>query len=100
METLGLKETLEALRADLEEAMADAAGRNIQFPVKGVEIEFQVGVTKSAEAKTGVKFWVFELGVGGEYAKESVHKLTVSLDAPVDHEGKPIKVTRSTSRKP
>ncbi len=100
MEKLGLAETIEALRADLEEAVAKAAGRDIQFPVKGIEIEFQVGVTKSAEAKTGVKFWVFELGGGGEYAKESLQKLTVSLDTPVDREGRPIKVAQSTSRKP
>jgi hypothetical protein len=97
---LELAQIIEALRAELENAMMTGAGRDIQFPVKGVEIELQVGVTKSADARTGVKFWVFELGAGGEYAHESLQKLTVTLDTPVDHDGKPIRVAQPTSRKP
>jgi hypothetical protein len=91
---------MDALRTDLAEAIAKAADNDIQFPVSGVEIEFHVGVTKSAEARTGFKFWVFELGAGGEYAKESVQKLTLRLDAPLDKAGRPIKVARSGARKP
>ncbi len=43
--------TIQALRAELSEAMLKAEGDPIQFPVGEVNLEFQVGVTKDAKAK-------------------------------------------------
>ncbi len=100
MEKIGLAETIDALHAELAAAVKRGQGQEIQFPIGSVELEFQVGVTWDAEAKGGVKFWVLELGASGGYANESVQKVTLNLEAPVDAEGQPVKVTRHLQQKP
>ena len=100
MEKIGLVETIDALRSELAEAVKKAQGQDIQFPIGSVQLEFQVGVTRDVEAKGGVKFWVLELGASGSYANESVQKVTLNLEAPVDDEGRAVKVTRRSQAKP
>lgn len=95
-----LVETIEALRAQLSEAVAAGTGQEIQFPVDGVELEFHVGVTRSVEGNGGVRFWVVELGASASYGVESIHKVSVHLGAPVDAAGQTIKVQRTMSEKP
>jgi len=96
-----LVETIEALRAQLTEAVAAGADQEIQFPVDGVELEFHVGVTRSIEGNAGIRFWVVELGANASYAVESIHTVKVSLGAPVDAAtGETIKIRRSMSEKP
>jgi len=84
----------------LAAAVEKAQGQEIQFPIGSVQLEFQVGVTCDTEAKAGVRFWVLELGAGGSYANESVQKVTLNLEAPVDLEGKSVKVTRRSKERP
>src|SRR5438270_710778 len=100
MEKIGLAETIDALHSELAAAVKRGQGQAIQFPIGSVELEFQVGVTWDAEAKGGVKFWVLELGASGSYAHESVQKVTLNLEAPVDAEGRAVKVTRRVQQKP
>jgi hypothetical protein len=100
MEKIGLVETIEALRSELAVAVEKAQGQDIQFPIGSVQLEFQVGVTRDAESKGEVKFYVFELGASGKYANESVQKVTLNLEAPIDSEGRTIKVTRKLKDKP
>src|SRR6266487_5997422 len=100
MEKIGLVETIDALRSELAAAVEKAQGQEIQFPIGSVQLEFQVGVTWDTEAKAGVRFWVLELGAGGSYANESVQKVTLNLEAPVDLEGKSVKVTRRSQERP
>jgi hypothetical protein len=100
VEKIGLVETIDALRSELAAAVEKAQGQEIQFPIGSVQLEFQVGVTWDAEAKGGVRFWVLELGASGSYANESVQKVTLNLEAPVDAEGRAVKVTRRSQQKP
>jgi Trypsin-co-occurring domain 2 len=100
MEKIGLVETIDALRSELAAAVEKAQGQEIQFPIGSVQLEFQVGVTWDTEAKAGVKFWVLELGASGSYANESVQKVTLNLEAPVDAKGRAVKVTRRSQEKP
>ena len=100
MEKIGLSEVIDALHSELAAAVKKAQGQEIQFPIGSVQLEFQVGVTWDAEAKGGVKFWVLELGASGGYANESVQKVTLNLEAPVDDEGRAVKVTRHSQEKP
>jgi Trypsin-co-occurring domain 2 len=100
VEKIGLAETIDALRSELAAAVEKAQGQEIQFPIASVQLEFQVGVTWDTEAKAGVRFWVLELGAGGSYANESVQKVTLNLEAPVDAEGRAVKVTRRLQQKP
>jgi Trypsin-co-occurring domain 2 len=100
VEQLELAETVEALRGELARAAAAGAGAEFQFPVIGVQLEFHVGVTKTGDGRAGVKFWVVELGAGTSYAREEIQTVTVTLGAPVDRDGEPIKVYRGSAQKP
>ena len=97
---VGLADVVEALRAELSEAMARARGQEIQFPVGEIQVEFQIGVTREAEGKAGLKVWVLELGAGASYTRESVQKITVSLEPPVTADGQSVKVHRDLDSKP
>ena len=100
MERLGLAETVEALRAELARAAAAGAEAGFQFPVAGVQLEFHVAVTRSGEGRAGVRFWVVELGGAGSYAREEIQTVTVTLGAPVDRSGDPVKIYRGSAQKP
>jgi hypothetical protein len=92
MDTIDLVQVVSALRAQLADAVTAAKGQEIQFPVGEIQLEFQVGVTKDVNAKGGVNFHIFELGVGGDYSKESVQTVTIHLEAPVDDRGERVKI--------
>lgn len=97
---IDLAETVEALRAELRKAVAAGDDADIQFPVTGVQVEFHVGVKKTADGKAGFKFWVVELGTGGQYAAESIQKVIVNFGPPVGRDGVPIKVAKQAHQKP
>lgn len=97
---LGLAETIAALRMELAQAVRWASDAEVQFQVGQVQLEFHVGVTRQGGGSAGVKFWVVELGANGSYAREEVQTVTVTLEAPVDRAGRPVKVTRDQSEKP
>ncbi len=65
MDRIGVSETIDALRAELRAAITQAEGQEIQFPVGGVQLEFQVGITREGSADGKLKVWVLELGVSG-----------------------------------
>lgn len=100
MSDIPLADAIEALRAELSAAVARGADADVQFPVGAIQLEFNVTVRKSADAKAGVKFWVIEAGGGGSVASESVQKVTIQLQAPVDRSGRPVKVTEPLGYQP
>ena len=100
MQKIGLPETIEAVRAELRAAIIQAQGQDLQFPLGGVELEFQIGVTYEGSADGKLKVWVLELGSSGKYARESLQKVTLTLQAPVDAYGNPVKVARRSQDKP
>jgi hypothetical protein len=57
-------------------------------------------VTKSGEGRGGVKFWVVELGGAASFAREEIQTVTVTLGAPVDQNGDPVKIYRGSAQKP
>jgi Tfp pilus assembly PilM family ATPase len=95
-----LAQTIEAVRRELAESVRSAACADIQFPVGEVTLEFQVGVTKAGEGSIGVNVWVVEMGAGGSHSRETAQTVTISLGAPVDQQGRPIKVSSLSSDKP
>jgi hypothetical protein len=97
---IGLVETITAVRAELSEAAIRGTGESIQFPVEGVELEFHVGVTRTAGATGGVRIWVIELAGSGSYESQTVHKVKVRLGAPVNPQGETLKVNRDLPYKP
>jgi Tfp pilus assembly PilM family ATPase len=100
MDKIGLPETIEALRAELREAIRQGQDEAIQFPVAEVQLEFQVSVSREGSTDGKLKVWVVELSAAGAYTRESLHKITLTLDPPVDASGHPIKVHRQLRDKP
>ncbi|MEU4275335.1 trypco2 family protein [Streptomyces tanashiensis] len=100
VERIGLAETIEAVRAELASAITAGAASTLQFPVNGVQLEFNVAVEKKAGGKAGVRFWIVELGGSADYRNEEIQKVTVTLGTPVDDHGRPVKVQRGSDEKP
>ena len=100
MTRIGLAEAIDALRAELGEAMSRGAGERIQFPLGRVQLEFHAGVTRDVEAKGGLRFWVIELGAGENHATESIQRVTVTLEPPIDARGERVLVARGSDEKP
>jgi hypothetical protein len=100
LEGVGLAEALEALRADLAVAQAEATGSDLQLPVQSVTIELTVAVTKAVDGKAGFRVPVLgaELGASGSWEAASTQKLTVTLGTPVDAAGQPVKIARTSSQ--
>ena len=65
-----------------------------------MQLEFHVEVTKAGEGKAWVRFYVVEPGGAGSYAREEIQTVTVTLGAPVDQHGQPVKIYRASGRKP
>lgn len=76
-----LAELLASLRSEIGRARLDAAGKDVRFRINSIDLELQVAVEKSAEAKAGVKFWVVSLGAGGGAKSAQTHTIKLSLDA-------------------
>lgn len=96
---LGLGEVICALRAELEGAIKEGEGKDIQFEPTAIDLEFSVGVTQSADGKAGIRFWVVELGGGGSYTSESVQMMRLSLH-PVSATGANVRIVSGTDLNP
>jgi len=97
---IGITDAIAAVRSELTRAVEENADQDIQFPVNGVDLEFHVGITRSASAAGGIRLWVVDVGGSGGYESQSAHTVKVSLGAPVNRQGETIKVTRSASYTP
>jgi hypothetical protein len=100
MEKIGLADAIAAVRSELAAAAADGSANEIQFPVRGVDLEFQVGVTWEGGAGGKARFWVLDLESSARGARESVQLVKVSLGPPVNRQGEVVKVTRPSSDEP
>jgi hypothetical protein len=72
---VGLADAIEALRAELTEAIDRGKEERMQFRVEPIELTLQAVVTKDANGKIG---WG-ALGVGGSYQSASTQTLTLKL---------------------
>src|SRR5438445_13110571 len=78
VERIGLADSIQALRAELSEAMRKAEGDAIQFPVGEGPLDCQGGVTGDAKAKGRARDWSAELGAAAGYAAEPVQHTSVT----------------------
>jgi hypothetical protein len=97
---IGLADALDALHAELSAALERAGGQEIRFPVSGIEIELQVGVTRAAEAHGGVRFWVLDVGAQRGVNSQTLQTVRLNLGAPVGPDQQPIRVDRATPYRP
>jgi hypothetical protein len=71
------------LRAELNEAMADAEGERLRFGLGPVEVSLTVTVGRDATPGAKVRFWVIEAGVDAKVSREAVQEIKLVL-TPVD----------------
>jgi hypothetical protein len=76
---MALAEAIEAVRAELEEAKRNAAGKDLAFEFGDVELEFTVTMTHEAKLNGGVKVWVLDLGASEGTSSGTTHKLKFVL---------------------
>ncbi|WP_406000280.1 trypco2 family protein [Streptomyces sp. NBC_00829] len=95
-----LAAVVEAIRAEILAAMSTNDDGGIHFPVGQIQLQFQVGVTRSANGRAGLKLWVLELGGDKGKVLQELQTVTVTLEPPVDDHGRSVKVFRSSTEKP
>lgn len=78
----GLADAIDALRAELTDAMARSEGAEVRFRVKPVELTVQAVVTKGGDGKIG---WGM-LGIGGKLEKATTQILKLQLEPVVKDE--------------
>lgn len=96
---LGLAETVRALRSELEDAVAQADGAGIQFVVGSVQMEFNVAVRREAAGSGKARFWVLEAGAEAHYARETIQKVSLTLQ-PMASGDQPVRIERSSAERP
>jgi hypothetical protein len=68
----------------------------VQFPVESLTVELQVGVTRSKEGKAGtrVPFVSADAGAAVGMDRSTPQTVTVVLGAPIDPQGRSVKVAQ------
>lgn len=99
MDGIGLQEAIEAVRAELTNAMAQRTDDEIRFRVRSVDLEFRVTAERSAEAGGKVRFWVVDANAGGSMRSATEHTLRVALD-PTGAGGGDVEVRGDEAAKP
>ncbi|MEL6106000.1 MAG: trypco2 family protein [Planctomycetota bacterium] len=94
---LPLSDVISHLRSELIDAQAKAEGEELRFLVEEAQIELQVGVTKGADGKVGVKFWVYSAEGGGKLEQETTQKITLKLKP--EENGRAFKASGTAPRK-
>jgi hypothetical protein len=82
VDRIGLVEVISTLRTELTAALEQADGEELRFPVEGMQVQLHVGVTQDRAARSGLRFWVVELGTDAHVVHEQVQRVTVTLGAP------------------
>ena len=95
-----LAHMIQQLRAELIKAQWQSKGEPIAFKAEKVELELKIAITKTAEGKGGIEFWV--INAGGSYEKSSATTHTFKLTLkPIDAAtGGDVDLNATTSTKP
>lgn len=84
---VGLAEAIGQVRSELEKAIKEGAGSDVAFKAGPVELEFEVGFTRTGGVQGGFQLSVLSLGAKRERSSTATHAVKVSL-TPVDREGR------------
>lgn len=90
---LELASVLRQLRAELNEALADAEGERLRFELGPVELTLTVTIGREATPGAKIRFWVIEAGADAKLSRESVQEIKLVLSprdmkAPLGPDGK------------
>jgi hypothetical protein len=105
METIPLRDTIQALRAEIMQAAEAASTQSVRFELGSIEMEFQVVVKREGggEAKLGFHILAADatLSGSGKLASEGTQKVRFVLNPVlVDMEGRRTKLDISRDNDP
>ena len=83
-----LASVVRQLRAELNEALADAEGERLRFELGPVEMSLRVTVSQEGGAGAKVRFWVIDAGADSKLSRESVQEIKLVL-TPIDTQAPP-----------
>jgi hypothetical protein len=83
-----LASVVRQLRAELNEAVADAQGERLRFELGPVQLSLTVTVGREGGPGAKVRFWVVEAGGEAKLSRESVQEIKLVL-TPIDTEAPP-----------
>lgn len=75
-----LSVALEGLRAELESAWAESAGRPIRFRVREVTLTVEAVARREVDGSGKIRWWVVEGGGGGRSETETTQTLVLALE--------------------
>jgi len=78
-----LASVIQQLRAELNEALADAEGERLRFQLGPVELSLSVTIGQEAAPGAKVRFWVIEAGADAKLSREAVQVIKLVL-TPID----------------
>ena len=101
LDGLGLAEAIVLLRNDLLRARTDGANSDIQLPVESMTVQLAITATKSLDGKAAFRIPFAGVEIGGGSARERASNQVVTLvfGAPVDRDGRPVKIARAASER-
>lgn len=79
MDNISVGEAIEALRADLTDALQAGQGQEVRFRLGPVELEFEVAIERQGGASGGIKFWVASAEAKGQFTNKTLHRIKLSL---------------------
>jgi len=89
---INLVETIRNLRSQLQKAMEESEGANLQFEMEDIEIELKCGITREGGVNGGVNFWVFETGAEVKTGDEKTLTIKMRLK-PVTKDGRKLRLS-------
>jgi Trypsin-co-occurring domain 2 len=84
---IGLAEAIAEVRAELEQAIKEGKNSKIGFRAGSVELDFEVGFTKTRGIDGGLRLSVLSLGGKGERSSAATHRVKVVL-TPVSRDSR------------
>jgi Trypsin-co-occurring domain 2 len=83
-----LASVVRQLRAELNEALADAQGERLRFELGPVQMALSVTVGREGGARAQVRFWVVDADADAKLSRASVQEIKLVL-TPVDTQAPP-----------
>ncbi len=83
-----LASVIRQLRAELNEALADAQGERLRFELGPVQVSLTVTVGREGGPGAKIRLWVVEAGGDAKLSREAVQEITLVL-TPIDTQAPP-----------
>ncbi|HEX4814266.1 MAG TPA: trypco2 family protein [Nonomuraea sp.] len=74
-----LTEAIAVLRNELLQAAAAGSAEDLKFGVRQIDLEFEVELRASAEAKAGFKAWLVSTEAKGAVERGRTHRVAISI---------------------